>query len=298
MTNSAITPYQERSRFFNVDDAFNVKVSEIPPHIFEDERDAAMQCATDSQEILCDLRGFIGSKGPATAPLMLASYLRLAASKPLVVRHRASTEIYYVIKGAGTTRVHGECIAWSQGDVFLLPGGAEEVHEAISEEGAVLWLCTNEPLLEFENLQPLPFDESPLRPTHYTSKAMREALNEAMTHTRRNGKQARSVMLGTDVTDRGTISPAFTLAFNSIPPNDFQIPHRHNSAAISLVLECSESYSMVDGCKVEWSQYATFLTPAAAMHSHHNPTDNEALLLIVQDGGLYYHCRSMGFSLT
>ncbi len=38
------------------------------------------------------------------------------------------------------------------------------------------------------------------------------------------------------------------------------------------------------------------ITPPAAMHSHHNEGDELALFLIVQDGGLYYHCRTMGFS--
>lgn len=293
-----MTPYQERSRFFSVDNAFNVKLADIPPHIFEAERDAAMAADGASEEIHCNLGGLVGSAGPATSPLMLASYIRLSAAQPLTVRYRASTEIYCVLKGSGSTRLRNECIQWSEGDVFVLPGGAQEVHEAAAPGGAVLWLCTNEPLLAFENLWPAPVDESSLRPTHYTRKMMEEALDEAMRHTRRNGKQARSVMLGMDAGGRSTVSPAFTLAFNSIAPNDFQMPHRHNSAAISLVLKCSDSYSMVEDQKVVWSRFATFLTPAGSMHSHHNPTSDEALLLIVQDGGLHYHCRTMGFSLT
>ena len=38
------------------------------------------------------------------------------------------------------------------------------------------------------------------------------------------------------------------------------------------------------------------ITPPADLHSHHNEGDRVALFLIVQDGGLYYHCRTMGFS--
>jgi hypothetical protein len=38
------------------------------------------------------------------------------------------------------------------------------------------------------------------------------------------------------------------------------------------------------------------ITPPTRLHSHHNDGDELALFLIVQDGGLYYHCRTMGFS--
>ncbi len=38
------------------------------------------------------------------------------------------------------------------------------------------------------------------------------------------------------------------------------------------------------------------ITPPTELHSHHNEGRALALFLIVQDGGLYYHCRTMGFS--
>jgi hypothetical protein len=38
------------------------------------------------------------------------------------------------------------------------------------------------------------------------------------------------------------------------------------------------------------------VTPPGAPHSHHNDGDRRALFLIVQDGGLHYHARTMGFS--
>jgi gentisate 1,2-dioxygenase len=38
------------------------------------------------------------------------------------------------------------------------------------------------------------------------------------------------------------------------------------------------------------------ITPPGTFHSHHNDGDEVALFLIVQDGGLYYHARTMGFS--
>lgn len=48
-------------------------------------------------------------------------------------------------------------------------------------------------------------------------------------------------------------------------------------------------YSSADG-------FSIMITPPADTHSHHNDGDHLARFLIVQDGGLHYHTRTMGFS--
>ena len=40
---------------------------------------------------------------------------------------------------------------------------------------------------------------------------------------------------------------------------------------------------------------STLVTPAGDPHSHHNNGGVMAHFLIVQDGGLHYHARTMGF---
>ena len=72
--------------------------------------------------------------------------------------------------------------------------------------------------------------------------------------------------------------------------------NRHNAVAVTLVLAGAGAYSLIDGNRVDWERHAVMITPPAAFHSHHNDGDDVALFLIVQDGGLYYHCRTMGFS--
>ena len=38
------------------------------------------------------------------------------------------------------------------------------------------------------------------------------------------------------------------------------------------------------------------ITPPAALHSHINDGDGLMKSMVIQDGGLYYHCRTIGFS--
>jgi gentisate 1,2-dioxygenase len=90
--------------------------------------------------------------------------------------------------------------------------------------------------------------------------------------------------------------PSLTLAMNSLLPGESQRAHRHNAVAVTLVVQGTRCHSMVGGTRVDWQPYAVMITPPADVHSHHNEGDEMALFLIVQDGGLHYHTRTMGFS--
>ena len=57
-------------------------------------------------------------------------------------------------------------------------------------------------------------------------------------------------------------------------------------------------HSVVDGRRKDWSQWATTITPATSVHSHHNGGSQTAMFLIVQDGGIYYHARALGFEFV
>ena len=83
---------------------------------------------------------------------------------------------------------------------------------------------------------------------------------------------------------------------NTLPPGEAQRAHRHNSAAVTLVVQGRNCHSMVDGEACPWRHWTTLVTPPGARHSHYNPGDQRALFLIVQDGGLHYYARTMGFT--
>ncbi len=85
-------------------------------------------------------------------------------------------------------------------------------------------------------------------------------------------------------------------AVNQLPAGGAQRPHRHNSAAITMPLQGSNCYSVIDGSRVNWQPHAVMVTPPELVHSHHNAGNEHMTCLIVQDGGLYYHCRTMGFA--
>ncbi|MGY9057528.1 MAG: cupin domain-containing protein, partial [Alphaproteobacteria bacterium] len=89
--------------------------------------------------------------------------------------------------------------------------------------------------------------------------------------------------------------PTLTVAMNSLPPGVTQRPHRHNSVAVSLVIRGNNCFSTIDGKRKDWSPGCTTIPPPVSIHSHSNHGDEQAMFLIIQDGGLYYHGRTMGF---
>ena len=94
------------------------------------------------------------------------------------------------------------------------------------------------------------------------------------------------------------VLPTLTVAMNSLPPGVSQRPHRHNSVAVSLVIQGDNCHSTVDGRRKDWSTWATTVTPPTSVHSHHNGGDSRAMFLIVQDGGIYYYTRALGFAFA
>jgi gentisate 1,2-dioxygenase len=94
----------------------------------------------------------------------------------------------------------------------------------------------------------------------------------------------------------GEIHPSIALAMNSLDGHEVQRPHRHNSVAMTLPIQCEGVYSVIEGERVDWHPYAIMITPPADLHEHHNEGDEMMRSLVVQDGGLYRYLRTMGFS--
>ena len=196
-----------------------------------------------------------------------------------------------MIEGSGASVVGDERIGWAAGDVFLLPGLPIASHHAATD--AVLWVVTNEPQLALDGSRP------PLAGlvAHYPAAEIERQLAVITAAGSNATTSGHALIFSSEGLEAArNILPSLTLSLNTLPPGAAQRAHRHNSAAITLILRGPNSYSMVDGIRAAWREGATMVTPAGAAHSHHNGSNAQAWFLIVQDGGLYYHARTMGFA--
>ncbi len=286
------------ARYLSSLDGFNVKRPPVPPQVFRAERDRALAPETPTGLVPLDLSGRLEIDCPATTPLVLARYARIRAGESLTTAFKASAEVYYVIRGSGHTsfgRDGVERLAWGPGDAFCLPGGGAVGHHAAAD--AVLWVVTNEPQLAFERCEPPAPGRTPIATVHYPAAEIRRQLYDIYRDPRGASMPGKSVNFGNAALEAArTTTPTFTLAMNSLLPGEMQRAHRHNAVAVTLVVAGERCYSRIDGQRVDWEPNAVMITPPTQLHSHHNEGSRLALFLIVQDGGLYYHCRTMGFS--
>lgn len=287
-----------RARYFNTGNAFNQTMPRVPDESFIVEPATALNPATPTGLIACDRSKDFGCTFPATTPLVLARYARIRAGESLETDFAASGVIVYVIAGSGSTSCGDETIAWQTGDTFILPGGVNEVHRAAATD-AVLWIVTNEPQLAFENLRPPQPGQAPTDPVHFTADEIQRQIDLLYRVGRGDDIAGTALIFSSERQETSrNVLPTLTVAMNSLPPGQSQRSHRHNSVAVSLVIQGEGCHSTVDGRRKDWSQWATTVTPATAYHSHHNHGDKTAMFLIVQDGGIYNHTRALGFEFA
>ncbi|CAN5896922.1 hypothetical protein BH11PSE3_BH11PSE3_00270 [soil metagenome] len=204
----------------------------------------------------------------------------------------------------GTLKRGKETLEWREKDMLALPGGVPSRWQA--DEDAVLWVVTDEPTLSFEGVRPEVAARAPIEPTHYRADDIARELRTLYDRALGPDTPGRALFMASERTERlGTCLPSMTLTLNAVRPGEAQRPHRHNAAALVLALHEARCASTIGGEIFPWSQHVTLLTPAGLEHDHRNAPagdavtdDDGALALIVQDGGLYYYGRTMGFAFA
>lgn len=296
--------YAARARYIPVEKGFNIKRPPIEPQAFLAEKERAFAAGTPTGMIALDLSPTLGTDYAATTPFMLVRYVRVRAGETLACTFAASGEMWAVLRGKGILKRDGDTIEWGAGDMLALPGGVASSWQA--NEDAVLWVTTDEPTLAFERVRPEFGARAPIEPTHFPAAVVERELGILYERAMTPETPGRALFMATERTEElGTCLPSMTLTLNAVGPGEAQRPHRHNAAAIVLALREARCASTIGGKSFPWTQHVTLLTPAEAAHDHRNgetdgpvTTDDIALALIVQDGGLYYYARTMGFAFA
>jgi gentisate 1,2-dioxygenase len=289
---------ESRARYFNTGNAFNQAKAPVPARIFTEEPAKALSPASPTGFFECDTSKELGCAFMATTPWLLVRYARIRAGESLRAELSATGVIAYVIEGAGGTQCGAERFEWSAGDIFVLPGGVPQIHHAGAGD-AVLWIVTNEPLLALENLRPPAPGNAPTDAVHYRADDIARQIGLLYQVGRGQDIAGSALILSSDRQEENrNVLPTLLVGMNSLPGGGSQRPHRHNSVAVTLVIQGERCHSIVDGQRIEWSPWATTITPAVAVHSHYNEGRQRAMFLIVQDSGFYSHARTMGFQFS
>ena len=260
-----------------------------------------LHAAGPSGVIPLDLSTELGAEGPATSPGLAAHFVRIAAGEGVKAAARATSSLFFVLSGAGRCRRGSESIAWSQGDLFVLPAGEDPLLEA--EATSVLYWVNDAPLLSYLGVEPT---KPRFEATHYPASWLHSELNAlASDPTSARSNRLSLLLANSDLPATRTVTHVLWAMFGMVPAGATQAPHRHQSVALDLIIDCQPGcYTLVgteldaDGAirnpeRIDWQAGGAFITPPGHWHAHVNESGSTAFLLPIQDAGLQTYLRSL-----
>ena len=254
-----------------------------------------------------DLSQELGVDGPATSPGLAAHFIRIRQGEGVKASAIATSSLFYVLQGQGRCqRAAGQGSAavdlhWQQGDLFVLPAGEAPLLQA--ERAAVLYWVTDAPLLHHLGVSP---SAPRFEATHYAGRWLRSELAALAADPSSARSNRLSLLLGNrDLCASRTVTHVLWAMFGLVPAGATQPPHRHQSVALDLIVDCQPGcYTLVgteleaDGTirkptRIDWQPGGAFITPPGHWHAHVNSSGAPAYLLPIQDAGLQTYLRSL-----
>jgi len=248
-----------------------------------------------------DISEKLGCTGPATSPALCANFVRILAGESLSTNFNATSLLFYVIHGTGITQFDGLEIPWKSGDFIVLPIGKETRH--FSTTDAAFYLVHDEPLLRYLGVKAT---IQRFKPTLYTSEDSLKELDKVNKEANAINRSRISVLLANKEMDQTlTVTHTLWAMLGLLPKNAVQLPHRHQSVALDLILDCdpgcytlvgsklSEKGEIINPTRVDWKPYSAFITPPGYWHAHYNESISEAHLIPLQDAGLQTYLRAL-----
>jgi gentisate 1,2-dioxygenase len=298
----AVEDWAGDARYFEYTRAANPigsgRVPRIPLERFPADRHARLRTGV----VPFDLAGALRTvSGPATSPALLASFVRIAAGDELVTDPVASSELYHVLAGAGSSRWADGELHWGEGDFVVLPAGGPTTHRAT--EDALLYWVHDEPLLRYLGVRPA---EARFAATRFPAADVHAELERIVSSPHATDRNRLAVLLNTTPNDlTQTVTHLLWAMYGLLPADAVQRPHRHQSVALDLVVECQpgcytlvgrsidDRGDIVDPVRIDWERHGAFVTPPGLWHAHINESGAPAVFVPVQDAGLHTHLRSL-----
>lgn len=295
------------ARFYEYTTAADPVGSGIISPIPAKEFGAELYNSGETRIVTLDLSNELRTDYPATSPSLLAHFIRINAGDSIGTQPNATSELYYIISGSGSTEVNGEVINWKKGDFLTLPSGSVSRH--IATEDTTIYYILDTPLLNYLGVQAT---EARFRPTLFTAEQAKAKLDEVANAPDAHLKNRISILLNNQKFDQTlTITHVLWAMFGIVPVGSNQAPHSHKSVALDFVAYAAPgTYTLVgdkvdpvtqqiiDPIRIDWVTGKAFVTPPGLWHSHHNESGEPAFIIPIQDAGLQTYLRTLDIQFT
>jgi gentisate 1,2-dioxygenase len=298
---SAAARWQAKAQTFDYRQAANPIRRGLTEPIPAQHWSASVHRSGPSGVIPLDLSTELGCSGPATSPALAANFLRILAGEGLKAAAAATSSLFYVLHGEGTLAWGGRELTWRQGDVITLPCGDAPLFQASSD--SVLYWVHDAPLLRYLGAEPT---TARFEAVHYPAALLEENLQALLADpTSARSNRLSLLLANADCPASRTVSHTLWAMLGVVPAGTTQRPHRHQSVALDLVIDCDPGCYTLVGTELNedgtirnpsrsiWEPGAAFVTPPGQWHAHVNESGRMARLLPIQDAGLHTYLRSL-----
>lgn len=274
----------------------------VPFHTFP----ATLYATGPTRAIALNLSKDLACEYPATAPSLLASFLRVVAGEQLALDGQISSQVFYVISGNGQLQQDGMTLAFAKGDFLALPVGNDT--RVIAETTSTLYHVNDAPLLNYLGVRA---GEPRFAATRYPAAQAKKELALVAAEGNAAKRSRISILLGnSNFPQTRTVTHVLWAMFGIVPAGAEQKAHRHQSVALDFVSDCPAGcYSLVgttlddDGqilhpTRVDWEPGMAFVTPPGYWHAHYNTSDQPAHIIPIQDAGLLTYLRALDIRFT
>ena len=283
--------------YFEYTSAANPRMPQIEIEAFP----AALHEIDETKIIPLDLSAAMQTSYPCTGPSLLANFIHINASESLRTVACSASQVFFCIRGKGRSDSEDGTVTWKTGDYFAVPGGVSFEHSA-AEDTAFYWV-NDEPLFRYLGAKP---DAARFRPVFYSHECLEGELAKVRAENEGKDKNRNGILLANvDCPLTKTVTHTMWSLYNLLPRQSRQKAHRHNSIALDLCVTAGPgTYTLigrkldadgniVDPVKAMWTPGSVFVTPPGWWHSHHNESDQDAIVLPVQDAALHTQIQTL-----
>lgn len=253
----------------------------------------------------------------STTPNLLASFIRLEKNGKIDLQNiqynefNATSHLFYVINGSASIFINNSDCEYNifYGDLFITPYfDSLKILNINSEEELLIYYINDSPLINYLGSK---CSKKIFQTAVYTKEFLLKNLCD-LSNPNNNRKGILLSNKDTEILGINTITPVLWALYNELPPRMTQKPHKHNSIALDLCIQCSDGeniYTLIgdelddngnimNPTKIHWKEGSMFITPPGLWHSHNNNGDTCAYVLPIQDAGLLLYQRILGIELT
>ena len=270
METARSSKFEDDARIYEYTSAANPDVIQVPIAF----HDASLHENGETRIVPFDLSCEMKVDTPATSPNLMASFVRICSGEIIDTLATATSQVFYIIRGTGSTKSeHGE-MTWSQGDLFVVPASVRSMtHQALTDT-AIYWVH-DMPLLTYLGVSP---STKRFEMTVFRSERMIAEVTHLLNEPDCKQKNRLGILLGNKATENTTKTLTHTMwsLLNVLPAGEVQRPHRHNSVALDLCTYAESAEGKVytlmgrelddrgwvkDPVKCVWKTGTVFTTP-------------------------------------